>query len=107
MPVTLVSRPMRASSHSAAMYPMYADKQVAERVVLRVFGVKAVANDLAVHLPSAYERTDTEIAQAAVTALTWNTIVPAGRVTVAVANGWLTLNGTLNGNTRRTLLPER
>jgi osmotically-inducible protein OsmY len=75
--------------------PTYADKQVAERVVLRVFGVKAVANDLAVHLPTAYERTDTEIAQAAVTALTWNTIVPAGRVTVAVANGWLTLNGTL------------
>jgi osmotically-inducible protein OsmY len=75
--------------------PTYADKQVAERVVLRVFGVKAVANDLAVHLPTAYERTDTEIAQAAVTALTWNTIVPAGRVTVAVAKGWLTLNGTL------------
>jgi osmotically-inducible protein OsmY len=73
----------------------FAEKQVAERVALRVFGVKAVANDLNVHLPSAYERTDTEIAQAVVNALTWNTAIPANRVTVAVTNGWLTLNGTL------------
>jgi osmotically-inducible protein OsmY len=73
----------------------FVEKQVAERVALHVFGVKAVANDLAVRLPSAYERTDTEIAQAAVTALAWNTVVPVGRVTVVVTNGWLTLNGTL------------
>jgi osmotically-inducible protein OsmY len=72
----------------------FAEKQAAERVTLRVFGVKAVANDLVVHLPSAYERTDTEIAQAAVHALAWNTAIPASRVTVAVTNGWLTLNGT-------------
>jgi osmotically-inducible protein OsmY len=73
----------------------FVEKQVAERVALHVFGVKAVANDLAVRLPSAYERTDTQIAQAAVTALAWNTVVPVGRVTVVVTNGWLTLNGTL------------
>jgi osmotically-inducible protein OsmY len=73
----------------------YVEKQIAERVALHVFGVKAVANDLTVHLPSMYERTDTEIAQAAVTALTWNTVVPAGRVTVTVTNGWLMLNGTV------------
>ena len=48
----------------------------AERVALRVYGVKAVANDLVVHLPSGLERTDTEIAQAAVSALNWNTLIP-------------------------------
>jgi osmotically-inducible protein OsmY len=74
----------------------YAEKVTAERVALRVYGVKAVANDLAVHLVSAFERTDTEIAQAAVTALTWNTMVPNDRVTVTVNNGWLALNGTLD-----------
>jgi osmotically-inducible protein OsmY len=75
----------------------YAEKIAAERVALRVYGVKAVANDLAVHLVSGFERTDTEIAQAAVAALKWNTVVPDDRVTVTAANGWLTLNGTLDG----------
>jgi osmotically-inducible protein OsmY len=60
-----------------------------------VYGVKAVANDLEVRLASGYERTDTDIAQAVVTALKWNTIVPPDRVTVAVARGWVTLKGTL------------
>ena len=74
----------------------YAEKVTAERVALRVYGVKAVANDLVVHLVSAFERTDTEIAQAAVAALKWNTMVPNDRVTVTVTTGWLTLNGTLD-----------
>lgn len=74
----------------------YAEKMTAERVALRIYGVKAVANDLAVHLVSAFERTDTEIAQAAVAALKWNTLVPTDRVTVTVNNGWLALKGTLD-----------
>lgn len=74
----------------------YTEKVNAERVAERVYGVKAVANDLAVRLVSGYERTDTEIAQAAATALAWNTVVPADRVTVTVDNGWVTLNGTLD-----------
>jgi osmotically-inducible protein OsmY len=74
----------------------YAEKIAAERTALRVYGVKAVANDLAVHLVNGFERTDTEIAQAAVAALRWNTVVPGDRVTVTAANGWLTLNGTLD-----------
>lgn len=74
----------------------YVEKVTAERVALRVYGVKAVADDLVVHLVSGHERTDTEIAQAAVTALKWNTTVPNERLTVTVTNGWLTLNGTLD-----------
>jgi osmotically-inducible protein OsmY len=74
----------------------YMEKLAAERVVLRVYGVKALANDLVVHLVSGYERTDTEIAQAALAALKWNTIVPNDRVTVTVKGGQLTLNGTLD-----------
>ena len=74
----------------------YAEKVAAERVALRVYGVKAVADDLVVHLVSGYERTDTEIAQAAVAALKWNTMVPNERVTVTVTSGWLTLNGMLD-----------
>ena len=76
----------------------YVEKLGAERVVLRVYGVKALANDLVVHVVSGYERTDTEIAQAALAALKWNTTVPHERamVTVTVKSGQLTLNGTLD-----------
>ena len=74
----------------------YAEKVTAERVALRVYGVKAVANDLTVHLVSGFEHTDTEIAQAAVAALKWTTVVPNDRVTATVTGGWLTLNGTLD-----------
>jgi osmotically-inducible protein OsmY len=74
----------------------YAEKVTAERVALRVYGVKAVANDLVVRLGTGFERTDTEIAQAAVAALKWNTMIPTDRVTVTVTDGWLTLKGTLD-----------
>jgi len=74
----------------------YAQKLAAERVTLGVYGVQGVANDLEVVLMPVYERTDTDIAQAALEALKWNAVVPRDRVTVAVSNGWVTLNGTLD-----------
>jgi osmotically-inducible protein OsmY len=74
----------------------YAEKLTAERVARGVYGTKAVANDLTVHLASASQRTDTEIAQAAVAALEWNTMVPHEPVTVTVTNGWIQLHGTLD-----------
>jgi osmotically-inducible protein OsmY len=73
----------------------YAEKYAAERTALRVYGVKGVANDLEVRLASGYVRTDTDIAQGAVAALAWNTLVPKDHVTVAVADGWVTLKGTV------------
>jgi osmotically-inducible protein OsmY len=76
----------------------FSEKMTAERVTLHVYGVRAVANDLSVHLPSGFERTDTEIAQAAVAALKWNTVVPNDRLSVTVANGWITLTGALDWN---------
>jgi osmotically-inducible protein OsmY len=79
----------------------YAEKMAAERVALRVYGVRAVANDLTVHLGGSFARTDTEIAQAAVAAMKWNTVVPDNRVTVTVADGWVTLKGTLDWQYQR------
>jgi osmotically-inducible protein OsmY len=74
----------------------YAEKQAAERVVLSVYGVGGVANDLEVHLGREFERSDTDIAQAAVHAMRWNTQVPSDRVTVAVSDGWATLRGVVD-----------
>ena len=73
----------------------YGDKLAAERVALHVYGVKAVANDLSVRLRPGLERTDTDIAQAAVAALNWNTRVPYCAITLTVTNGWVTLKGTV------------
>jgi osmotically-inducible protein OsmY len=74
----------------------YLEKLTAERVVLRVYGVKALANDIAVRLVNGFERTDTEIAHAALAAWKWNTAVPNERLTVTVKNGQVTLNGAFD-----------
>lgn len=81
--------------------PAFAQRAAAERVALRVYGVKAVANDLTVRLPNTLARTDTEIAQAAVSALKWNTMVPADQVHVVVSNGWVRLTGTVDWQYQR------
>jgi len=74
----------------------YAEKEAADRIALRVYGVKAVANDLKVRLLSGSERTDGEIAQAVVSALKWHTNVPDERVTISVRDGQVILKGTVD-----------
>ena len=74
----------------------YAAKYRAERVAIRVKGVRGVANDLEVKLPSSSDRPDPEIARAAADALKWDIRVPDDRITVKVRNGWVTLEGTVD-----------
>lgn len=74
----------------------YADKWRAERVVSKIKGVKAVVNELEVRLPSSSQRTDPEIARAAVDALQWNVLVPHDRIQVVVEDGWITLRGEVD-----------
>ncbi|HTU42547.1 MAG TPA: BON domain-containing protein [Candidatus Aquilonibacter sp.] len=66
-------------------------KWSAEDVALKVSGVKAVANDLEVKLAS--ERTDADVAAAALRALEWDAFVPSDKVQVKVSRGWVTLQG--------------
>ena len=79
----------------------YSEKAAAERVALGVYGVKAVANDLNVRLGDGLKRTDTEIAQAVVSALRWNTMVPDEKITATVTNGLVTLKGHVNWEYQR------
>jgi osmotically-inducible protein OsmY len=79
----------------------YSEKAAAERVTLGVYGVKALANDLTVRIGTGRERTDSDIALAAVGALTWNSQVPADKVAVTVRQGWVTLQGDLDWNYQR------
>jgi osmotically-inducible protein OsmY len=71
----------------------YTKKWTAEEVAHRVRGVKAVANDIEVKLPSSSTRTDPDIAAAVVRALEWDTFVPIDKVDVTVSKGWVTLKG--------------
>lgn len=81
----------------------YAAKLAAERSARRVYGVRAVADDLQVKL--AVERIDPEIAHDAVDALRSRDGIPS-RIDVTVRNGHITLGGTVDWNFQR-LAAER
>jgi osmotically-inducible protein OsmY len=80
----------------------YSEKATAERVALGVYGVKAVANDVTVRLGDGHKRTDSDIAQAVVSALGWNTMVPKDKISVSVSEGWVTLKGRVNWEYQRS-----
>jgi osmotically-inducible protein OsmY len=68
----------------------------AERTASRVSGVRAIVNEVDVHLPTSSERTDEEIATAAVHALDSSISVPSKRITIKVSKGWITLDGAVD-----------
>jgi osmotically-inducible protein OsmY len=72
----------------------YADKLAAERVTLKTYGVKAVANDIEVKL--LFKKTDADIAEAALNALKERVDVPDEKIQLTVKNGWITLEGTVD-----------
>jgi len=71
------------------------EKWTAERVAQRVEGVRAVTDELVVKLPGDKQYGDADIAQAAVSALDWNSTVPRNRIKVVVEHGWVTLQGSV------------
>ena len=76
----------------------YAARLAAERSVRKVYGVKAVANELVVKL--AEERIDPDIAGDALHALANRVDVPEG-ITVTVRDGHIALGGRVNWNYQR------
>lgn len=80
----------------------YAQKRAAERAVLRVEGVKGVANDIKVEIPEEHQRNDTDITKAAIRAIEWHTQLPAEDIKVKVENGWITLQGSVEWNYQRS-----
>lgn len=76
----------------------YAARLAAERSARKVYGVKAVANELVVKL--AEERIDPDIARDALHALANRVDVPEG-ITVTVRDGHIALGGRVNWNYQR------
>ena len=70
-----------------------AEKLAAEVAVRRVRGVRGIAEEIVVHPPSAFKRTDEEIAERAIKFLEWGVEVPDTQITVKVEKGVVTLTG--------------
>lgn len=73
----------------------YGQKYEAEREAKKIKGVRGVANDIEVKLPSLNERPDPDIARDAVEALTRELPYSSQHIKVTVRNGWITLEGAV------------
>jgi osmotically-inducible protein OsmY len=78
----------------------YAEKLAAARAAERVYGVKAVANELKVKL-SGEPRDDEDIARAIAHVLQWNVQIPENSVKARVQAGWVTLEGHVEHDYQR------
>jgi osmotically-inducible protein OsmY len=81
--------------------PSYADKYAVDRVLERIAGVKAFANELEIELPSAWVRSDTDIAHKVVDAFAWDVSIPHDQIKARVADGWVTLEGEVQWEYQR------
>lgn len=76
----------------------YAKKMEAENAAKRVNGVKAIIEKIEVKFPDRCAKTDTEVANEALTALRANYSIPQDKVRIKVEKGWITLEGQLPWN---------
>jgi osmotically-inducible protein OsmY len=74
----------------------FTKKWAAREAAERVEGVKAIADEIEVRLPSSAERTDADIAAAARRALEWDAVVPVENIEVVVSKGFVTLKGEVD-----------
>jgi osmotically-inducible protein OsmY len=65
----------------------------AEVIAKQVSGVRAIANEIQLKIPSSGIRSDTEIAEAAANALRWNVATASSSITPIVNEGCVTLSG--------------
>ncbi len=73
--------------------PDYLAKLAAEHAAARVRGVKAVAQEIEVVLPSQTTNDDETIARAALDRIAWEVSVPADDIKLEVEDGWIKLTG--------------
>lgn len=81
----------------------YPDRLETESAAKRVAGVRAIANDIEVRLPSIDQRPDPDIARDAVTALKSELPICHDKIKAIVRDGWITLEGSAERQDQRTL----
>ena len=72
------------------------EKRAAEKAVLRIKGVRGIAEDIEVRPAMGDGVHDDEIAKRVSDTLRWSTLVPDGRIIVEVDHGRVTLTGKLD-----------
>jgi osmotically-inducible protein OsmY len=90
--VTARSGVVTLTGHVAAFY----EKHAAEAAARRVKGVKAVVEEIAVKLPFDTKRDDSDIANAALSRLSWNASVPQDAIQIVVEKGWVKMTGDVD-----------
>ncbi len=80
----------------------YLKKLSAERAAKRVSGVKAVAEDIQVGPSVGFQKTDAEIAAAALNGLKWNSAVQDEKIKIKVENGVVKMEGEVEWDFQRT-----
>jgi osmotically-inducible protein OsmY len=71
----------------------FSQKMAAERAAKWVKGVRAIAEDIQIGVSPVTQKTDTEIAEAVLNALKWNSAVQEEKVKIKVENGNVKLEG--------------
>ncbi len=71
----------------------FAEKLEAEHVAFSVKGVKGVAEEIGVRLPSEKKTSDSELADRAARLLSWDARLHGDAIKVKVEHGWVTLTG--------------
>ena len=79
----------------------YSKKLSAEKAAKRMAGVKAIAKDIQIGVSPAYNKPDTEIAEAVLNALKWHTVVQEEKLKIKVENGNVTLEGEVEWEFQR------
>jgi len=79
----------------------YFEKDAAEKAAKRVYGVKAVANDIEVRTLGT--RTDPEIAREVVQEIQSHVSLPADKIKATVERGWVKIEGTVDWQYQKTL----
>ena len=79
----------------------YAEKIAAEKAARRVKGVRGLAEEIEVRLPSDAKTADPEIAKRIADMFDWSALIPKHKLAVKVEHGWVTLTGTVDGYYQR------
>lgn len=76
----------------------YVERAIAERVVGRIKGVRAIAQEIEVRLAGNRKTADDQIATRALKIIAWDTTIPNDKIQLKVQNGWITLSGEVEWN---------
>jgi len=71
----------------------WTEKIAVDNAIKKIAGVKGIANELEIDIPSLHKRNDTDIVEVAVRQLEWDVAVPDKKIQIEVEKGVLTLTG--------------